>query len=61
MAAEMKFEDALKKIEDGTYGECEQCKGLIPKSRLKALPYARLCLKCQQAKEREESVSLRRV
>lgn len=46
------LDDALKKIEDGSYGICEQCKGLIPKTRLKALPYARLCLKCQQARER---------
>ena len=46
------LDDALKKIEEGKYGICEECKGLIPKTRLKALPYARLCLKCQQAKER---------
>jgi RNA polymerase-binding protein DksA len=46
------LDDALKKIEEGTYGVCESCKGFIPKTRLKALPYARLCLKCQQAKER---------
>lgn len=46
------FDDAIKKIEEGTYGTCENCKGLIPKVRLKALPYARFCLKCQEEKER---------
>lgn len=46
------LDDALKKIEEGNYGICEQCKNPIPKTRLKALPYARLCLKCQQVKER---------
>ena len=45
-------EDALKKIEDGSYGTCEECKQLIAKIRLKAIPYARLCLKCQEKKEK---------
>jgi len=46
------IEDALKKIEDGTFGVCEECKDLIAKVRLKAIPYARLCLKCQEKKEK---------
>jgi len=46
------LDDALKKIEEGTYGTCELCKSLISKSRLKAVPYARLCLKCQEKKEK---------
>jgi RNA polymerase-binding protein DksA len=44
--------EALKKLEEGTYGICEECNNPIPKTRLKAIPYARLCIKCQQAKER---------
>lgn len=47
------IDDALKKIEEGTYGICEQCKNLITKTRLKALPYARLCLKCQENIEKK--------
>jgi RNA polymerase-binding protein DksA len=47
------IDDALKKIEDGTFGQCEQCKNIISKTRLKALPYARLCLKCQQILEKK--------
>ncbi len=46
------LDDALKKIEEGNYGICEQCRNNIPKTRLKALPYARLCLKCQKASEK---------
>jgi len=46
------LEDALKKIDDGTFGLCEECKTLISRTRLKALPYARLCLKCQEKKEK---------
>ena len=44
--------DALKKIEDGSYGVCEEYKSLIAKNRLKAVPYARLCVKCQEKKEK---------
>jgi RNA polymerase-binding protein DksA len=46
------FDDALKKIDEGTYGICEDCKALIAKTRLKVIPYARLCLKCQEKKEK---------
>jgi RNA polymerase-binding protein DksA len=44
--------EALKRLEEDTYGICENCKNPIPKTRLKAIPYARLCIKCQQAKEK---------
>jgi RNA polymerase-binding protein DksA len=46
------LEDAMKKIEDGTFGICEECKNSIAKTRLKAVPYARLCVKCQEKKEK---------
>ena len=39
--------DALQKIKEGKYGVCEGCKKPISKERLKAVPEARLCLKCQ--------------
>ena len=42
---------ALKKVEEGTFGICEDCDKLIPKQRLKAVPYAKLCIKCQEARE----------
>jgi len=45
------FDDALRKIEEGTFGICESCKNIISKTRLKAIPYARLCVKCQEKKE----------
>ena len=46
------LDDAMKKIEDGTFGVCEDCKSLISKNRLKAVLYARLCVKCQEKKEK---------
>jgi len=44
---------ALKKIEDGSYGICEDCQSPIARSRLKAIPYARLCVKCQEKREKK--------
>ena len=46
------IDDALKRIKEGAFGICEGCRCLITKSRLKAIPYTRLCLKCQEAKEK---------
>ncbi len=46
------LEDALKRIEDGTFGICEDCNSLISKTRLKTLPQARLCVKCQEKREK---------
>jgi RNA polymerase-binding protein DksA len=44
---------ALDKLEEGGFGLCETCKKPISKIRLKAVPYATLCLKCQQNKEKK--------
>jgi len=43
---------ALEKIERGTYGTCDACGRPIKKARLKALPFATLCLDCQDRLER---------
>ena len=40
------IESALERIEDGDYGQCEECGTRIPKTRLNALPYASMCVKC---------------
>ena len=47
------LDDALKRIEEGAFGICEDCKSSIPKTRLKALPWAQLCIKCQQKREKK--------
>ncbi len=46
-----KVEAALERIEDGTYGECEECGAKIPKARLNAIPYATMCVKCASQTE----------
>ncbi|NLY99580.1 MAG: TraR/DksA family transcriptional regulator [Pirellulaceae bacterium] len=40
------IESALERIEDGVYGQCEECGARIPKTRLNALPFATMCVKC---------------
>jgi RNA polymerase-binding protein DksA len=47
-----KISAALEKIENGTYGICDNCKRSIMDARLKALPYATLCIDCKQKEEK---------
>lgn len=46
------IEVALEKIEDGVFGTCDGCEKPIAKSRLNAIPYAPLCIKCASEQER---------
>jgi DnaK suppressor protein len=39
-------EDALRKFDAGTYGQCESCGNQIAEARLEAMPAARLCINC---------------
>ena len=43
---------ALKRIEDGTYGQCTNCGKEIAPERLEARPWATLCIDCQRQRER---------
>jgi RNA polymerase-binding transcription factor DksA len=43
---------ALDRIKHGTFGQCEECKGAIPKARLQAVPYARYCVDCARKLEK---------
>jgi len=40
------IDEALHKLDAGTYGRCEDCGGPIPDARLEAIPTARLCIAC---------------
>lgn len=42
------IEDALRRLREGHYGVCDRCAKAIGTKRLLALPYARLCLACQE-------------
>lgn len=45
-------ESALQRINEGKYGVCDGCSKNIPMARLQALPYATMCIKCQQEADR---------
>jgi len=42
---------ALERLNQGTFGRCEECQGEIPKVRLNALPYTRYCVECARRLE----------
>ncbi len=52
---------ALEKIERGTYGLCEACGQPIPKGRLKIMPAATLCVKCEELKQKESNSKAKRL
>jgi DnaK suppressor protein len=43
--------DALERLADGSFGRCDNCSEAIPLERLRAIPYARLCMKCKSEEE----------
>jgi RNA polymerase-binding protein DksA len=45
------IESALQRIEDRSYGTCEDCNKSIRKTRLKAIPYTTLCINCASLRE----------
>ena len=45
------LDQALERIENGTYGECQECGEPIGKERLEAVPHARLCITCKSKEE----------
>jgi DnaK suppressor protein len=47
------IDDALERMEEGTYGVCDACGLEIAEERLTAMPFTRLCRDCQQDQERE--------
>jgi DnaK suppressor protein len=49
-----KLDEALKRIEEGTFGECEECGEDIGQNRLLARPTATLCVACKEDQERRE-------
>lgn len=44
-------QDALARLDAGTFGRCERCGEAIPRVRLDAAPYARHCIRCAQVAE----------
>ncbi len=51
-----KIKDALERLEDGSYGICEECGEDISEKRLKARPVTTLCIDCKKKQEKDEKV-----
>jgi len=49
-----KIDQALQRIVDGTYGECEECGDMISVGRLRARPVTTLCIQCKAEQEAAE-------
>jgi DnaK suppressor protein len=53
------IDEALSRVDDNTYGLCEDCGAEIAEGRLQALPFTRLCVTCQSDRERESRMNKR--
>ena len=51
-----KIQSAMKRLEDGSYGICDECGEDISIPRLKARPVTKLCIKCKSKQEEEETL-----
>ena len=47
-----RLEEALVRLETGSYGICEECGRKIDEARLRVAPYATCCLSCQEGREK---------
>jgi DnaK suppressor protein len=52
------IDDALRRIDAGTYGICDECGKQIPLSRLDAVPWATLCIDDQEKEDRRRSAAI---
>jgi DnaK suppressor protein len=55
-----KVRKSLQKIEEGTFGECDNCGTDISHNRLVARPTADLCIQCKESEEKEENQMIHR-
>lgn len=44
--------EALRRIEDGTYGTCAECDEPVSEKRLAAIPWAKYCIRCQEVADK---------
>lgn len=47
------IDEALRRMDEGSYGSCEVCSKPISQKRLLAVPYAKFCIKCQSEEEKK--------
>lgn len=49
------IDDAIERLDEGRYGDCEACSKPIPLTRLRAVPYATECIDCHRLTEKRKS------
>ncbi|MEO1525157.1 MAG: TraR/DksA family transcriptional regulator [Planctomycetota bacterium] len=49
------IDDAIERLDSGTYGDCDCCGKPIPLTRLRAVPYATSCIECHRLKAKQRS------
>jgi DnaK suppressor protein len=54
------IDEALRRVDEGVYGVCEDCSREISEARLQAIPFVRRCLECQQKAEFREELEQRK-
>jgi DnaK suppressor protein len=54
------IQDALRRIEDGTFGTCTNCEEAIGWNRLVAVPWTPFCIRCQEAEDRGDTAIMER-
>jgi len=50
------IEEALERIEDGSFGLCDRCGCKIPKGRLKVMPFSTTCVACKSKQEKQRKL-----
>jgi DnaK suppressor protein len=50
------IDDAIERINESSYGVCEECAEAIAEDRLRAMPFTRVCVECQSKSEREKKL-----
>jgi len=53
-----KIDGAIRRIDAGSFDVCEECGGHVGRERLRALPHATLCIRCQERLEREGHIEV---
>lgn len=49
------IDEALQRLEEGSYGQCQDCSKPIPQKRLQLVPFALRCVECERAREAPRS------
>ncbi|MGD0152635.1 MAG: TraR/DksA C4-type zinc finger protein [Thermacetogeniaceae bacterium] len=57
----VKIDEALARLDKGSYGTCEHCGDQIPEARLEAVPETTLCVHCQEIRDAEDKFRIRPV